>query len=384
LWAQAVIKYVTDTKFPLIDLSTNYRYDQLKKFKLLVIELASKYNIVLKGFHRSRGIQTATAIKTNSEFDRATQMHSSYWHINVSLDSFFVFNDTKIGALERSKFHWKQRKLDSHSETIYVVEAADKNKPVLKDAFLKEIMNPPESKILQASSLLMRERAGSMGKNVTILQLESRTRGHYGNTTMVWGDAGKADAFDEATTFYYLPLSGYTSLGKVSDVKTLHQHLDKSNVFTGVIYGVRKSDMEFITTQKNWINIDTMVTEKLSKLGQADVMGLVKQAIDFKEFFQYNVYKLIKKSSPYNVLHETFKDVKVSDPKQRHSLEFLCNVYNVTTQANVDPSKLIVKYKAEVHALKQRYPLIKSLSKYGVEDTDLAEYINLIDNSKGI
>ena len=383
LWSQAVVKYVTDTKFPLLDvISTHYRYDQLKKFKLTDGSLASKYNIVLKGFSRSRGVQVAYNLKSNSEYDKAANKHVAYWGITVSTDAFFVFNDTKTGALTRSKFHWKNATMNSHSEVIYVIEAADKSKPVKKDLFLKDIMNPPESKILKASDLRMRERAANMGKNVTILQLTSRSRGY--NSTMVWADAGKADTFDKSTTFYYLPLSGFSSLGKVNDVKVLHENLNNSNLFTGTIYGVRKADMDFILTQNNWVNIDTMITGKLTKLGQADVMGMVKQAIDFKEFFQYNVCKLIKKDSPYKVLHETFKDVKVTDPKQRHSLEFLCNAYNVTTQANIDPSKLIAKYKDDINALKKRYPLIKAVSKYSVDDADLAEYINLIDNSKGI
>jgi hypothetical protein len=292
-----------------------------------------------------------------------------------------VFNDTKTGASERAKFHWKNRKLDGPSETIYVIEAADKTKPALKDAFLKEIYYPPASKILMASNLLVRERAAGMGKNVTIMQLEKRNRGY--NSTMVWSDAGKADSFDDAT-HYYVPLSGYTSLGKVSDVKILHEHLNDSKVFTGTIYGVRKADMDFIKTQPNWVNVDVMVAERLTKLGHSDVMSLVKQALDLKEFFEYNVISRIKKDSPYKLMYDTFKDVKVADVVQRSSLVFLCNTYQVKTQANIDPSVLITKYKEEVHQLRQRYPLMKSLTKYTVIDSDLAEYINLIDESKGI
>ena len=50
--------------------------------------------------------------------------------------------------------------------------------------------------------------------------------------------------------------------------------------------------MDWVKTQKNWVNLDdTFVTDKLSKLGQADVMGLVKQSIDWKELYQYNATK---------------------------------------------------------------------------------------------
>ena len=124
---------------------------------------------------------------------------------------------------------------------------------------------------------------------------------------------------------------------------------------------------------------------KLTQLGQADVMGLVKKSIDWKEFFQYNATTHISNvHSPYLVLYNTFKDVNESDHKLRLSLEWLCRQYKVTTSNNIDPGALIDKYTKEVEAIKQRYPLIKGLSKYSVRGIDVAEYINLIDTQKGV
>jgi len=120
-------------------------------------------------------------------------------------------------------------------------------------------------------------------------------------------------------------------------------------------------------------------------LGQSDVMGLVKQSIDWKELYQYNATKHIaNKSSPYIVLFNTFKDVKESDQKKRQSLEWLCRQYKVATSTNVDPATLIDKYNKEVEAIFKRYPLIKGISKYSTEGADLAEYINLVDQAKGV
>jgi hypothetical protein len=161
--------------------------------------------------------------------------------------------------------------------------------------------------------------------------------------------------------------------------------LRKSGIFVSEIHGVRKADIEWVTTQKNWVNLDTFVTNKLSKLGQADVMGLVKQSIDWKELFQYNATKLVTNThSPYLVLFNTFKDVKETDNSVRQSLEWLCRQYKVATSTTVDPSTLIDKYTKEVEAIKKRYPLIKNLSKYSIEGADVAEYINLIDQTKGV
>jgi hypothetical protein len=182
-----------------------------------------------------------------------------------------------------------------------------------------------------------------------------------------------------------LPLSGYQCLGTVEDIKQLEIHLRKSGIYIDHIYGVRKTDIEWVKTQKNWINLDEHVKGKLSKLGQSDVMGLVKQSIDWKELYQYNAIKHVtNKNSPYVVLFNTFKDVKESDQTLRQSLEWLCRQYKVATSTNIDPTTLIDKYKQEVEAIKKRYPLIKGISKYSTESADLAEYINLIDQTKGV
>jgi hypothetical protein len=312
-------------------------------------------------------------------------MHEE-WTIKIDEGVYFVFNDTKVGALERAKFHWKHTKVEPYQSTVYVIEAVDKSKMVKTLDFLTDLMGPPSNRILKASELLEKTRAGSMGANVTIMRLEEGTRRGYRNRApMVWRDGGKANSFDSNETYYYLPLSGYKNLGVVEDIKSLEEHLRTSGIYTTEIYGVRKNDLEWAKTQSNWINLDTFVTDKLSKLGQADVMGLVKQSIDWKELFQYNATKHVSNPhSPYLSLFNTFKDVKETDHRVRMSLEWLCRQYKVATSTTVDPATLIDKYTKEVAEIKKRYPLMKSLSRYSVESKAVAEYINLIDSSKGV
>lgn len=389
LFNQAVVKYVTDTKFELFTPHTN-RWNALKTFQMPVKELASKYNVVVRGFGKSRSYAVCSTLKpthTHSTVNGQTIMFDE-WQFQVSNDTYFVINDTKVGATERAKHHWKNSsdKNNSYQSNVYVLEAADKTKPVNTKAFFKALSSPPEAKILMASSLLEKERTGSMGANVTIMRLEEgRTNSWRDRREMVWRDGGKADKFDATTTYYYLPLSGYKNLGVVEDIKTLEVHLRKSGIYNDHIYGVRKTDIEWVKTQKNWVNLDEHITGKLAKLGQADVMGLVKQSIDWKELYQYNATKHItEKNSPYLVLFNTFKDVKESDQKVRQSLEWLCRQYKVATSTNVDPATLIDKYNKEVETITKRYPLIKNLSKYSTEGADLAEYINLIDQTKGV
>jgi hypothetical protein len=388
LWSNAVIKYVADTKFELFDPHTS-RWQYLKQFKLDVKDIESKYNIVIRGFSKSRGVATCTNLKFHTGYQQTAngQVLQQEWHITVSEDVNFVITDTKVGALERSKYHWKNIQLTKHHNHVYVIEAANKNKPMKTDQFFNDIYNPPASKIFVASDLLLKDRASSLGKNVTILHLvEGARRGRWSSSTpMVWHDAGKADSFDSNETYYYLPLSGFKCLGLVEDVKNLHLNLQKSGIFTYTIYGVRKNDLEWVKLQKNWVNLNEHIKDKLSKMGNADVMGLVKQAIDWKDLYQYNATKHVTNpNSPYVVLYNTFKDVKVEDGSRKVHLEWLCKQYSVQTQANVDPSKLIDKYTKIVGDIYKRYPLLKHISRYSVQANDIAEYINLVDSHKGV
>jgi hypothetical protein len=362
-------------------------------FKFNVKTLASKYNIVLRGFVKSRGVSTCSNLKVNGSYVNAgpannqTSTYIEEWQLRVSEDTYFVFNDTKIGATERAKTHWKNNKFDTYQSNVYIIEPADKTKDVKLDKFYKDLMTPPANRCMKASDLDEVERASGMGKNVTIMAIEETQRGGYWSrrTESVWRDAGKADTFDKKQKYYYLPLSGYQCKGVVEDAKTLDRYLKQSGIFTGTIYGVRKADQEWVKTQKNWINLDTHVKAELSKLGTTDVMGLVKKAIDFNELYQYNATKHIADvNSPYIKLYNVFKDVKVSDDSVRSSLEYLCRAYTVNTKNNIDPNALITQYSKEVEAIYKRYPLIKSLSKYSTEGADLAEYINLIDTQKGV
>jgi len=389
LFSQAVQKYVIDTKFELYTPQHN-RWNAKKTFKFEVKHLATTYNIAIRGFSKNRSYAACSTLKPTHNYDNVNgqAVTRDEWEITVNPDVHFVINDTKVGATERAKHHWKTsaNTTNRHSSSVYVIEAADKSKPIDTTAFFTALSSPPEGKIFQASSLLEKERAGGMGANVTIMRLEEgRSRGWRDRAEMVWRDGGKASSFDSKTTYYYLPLSGYKNLGVVEDIKQLEIHLRKSGIYTNHIYGVRKGDIEAIKSQKNWINLDEHIKDKLAKLGQSDVMGLVKQSIDWKELYQYNATKHIANtSSPYLVLFNTFKDVKESDEKMRQSLEWLCRQYKVATSTNVDPATLIDKYNKEVEAIFKRYPLIKSLSKYSTEGADLAEYINLVDTKKGV
>lgn len=390
LWNVAVKKYVADTKLPTFDDS---RYGGTRTFKMPVDELASKYNIQIRGFnyvthtkvYKNRGVDTEYNDKKNAA---GIYEHTKYWSIIVDTNVNFVVNDTKVGAVERAKFHYRSTK-PPMGTSVFVLDKVDKNKEMNLKAFFKAIANPPKDRVVNASTLLKKERADSgLGKNVTILALQERGGGgYYREKEMVWRDAGKADTFDAVDTYYYLPLSGFEVQSKagLTDVKQFYNDLRECGLkgLHTTIYGVRKGDIEYIRSQKNWINIEDHITKELIKpIDHKLIMSLVLQAVDSFSNTSYNsviVQQIANAKSPYNVFVNKlngFEKIRYNE----QSLKRLCQRYTQGTKFS--PEAEVQKYVSECRAVTNRYPLLQYLRS--VPSTELADYINMIDTKEGI
>jgi hypothetical protein len=224
---------------------------------------------------------------------------------------------------------------------------------------------------------------------VTILSLQERGNGgYYRQKEMVWRDAGKADTFDNNTTFYYLPLSGFNPISKVDggfNVKNLFNDLKECGVASlrnQTIYGVRKGDIEFIKTQKNWVNIEDHIATQLSSIDNKLVMSLVLQAVDNFNLLQYNstiAFGVTDINSPYMKLITQFKGFeKIKYSEQ--SLKNLCRMYAKSVSFN--PQDTVDKFVEQCKVVSQRYPLLAYLRS--APNAEVADYINVIDTQKGI
>ena len=393
LWSAAVIKYVTDNATPLINLG-NDRWDFFIKNSVSVEDLNKKYNIAVTAFSHSGNSTTATNCK--SEYDYVKQADGNSvsvhkWRFHIDRGTRFVVNDLKVGATERSKFHWKntpKEKTEAHNQTVFVLSREDKTKPMDTKAFFEAIHNPPSQWIVNASSLKEKTRVSGSLKNVSILELQERgSGGYYRAKEMVWRDAGKADSFDTNTTHYYLPLSGFSPISKVGatfDVKRFYSDLKDCGVSTLKVhvYGVRKSDLEFIQSQKNWINIEDHIASELSKLDNKLTMSMVLNTVDNFNLLQYNsniVYNVESADSPYVKLVKQFMGFeKIRYSEQ--SLKNLCQLYakNVT----FNPQTTVDKFEAECKKVSNHYPLLQYLRSAPSEE--VSAYINLIDTQKGV
>lgn len=379
LWSNAVTKYVADTKFPLAS-NTGNCFNFLKTFNFTVGDLAKKYNIAIRGFTKARHCDKCSNLKPVSVMDDVTKTYVLNWAIRPSKEVYFVVTDTLRGALERAKFHWSKKNQVNDNEFVIVLEKADKTLPGKFAQFLKDLHNPP--RVLYASQLLEKDRTNvnNWGR-ASILRLEEKQRSRHTNS-LSWTNAGTAGDMDSNKTYYYIELKGWDAVGlPMRDIKDFYRCIRQAGIFYQNIYGVRKTDIEAIKTQKNWIELSGFVREKLKTVDLGNVMGLVKQSIDFYALFKYNS-DMVNQESPYSKLYSEFKGVGDFDTNKRQSLEQLFKAYGIPINNPVDHTALIAKYKAEVDKMYKRYPLIKHLSYY-VDKEAVAEYINAIDQIKG-
>ncbi len=388
LWTTAVKKYVHDSKLSTFD---DGRYGGTMTFKLGIDSLANKYNITLRGFNYSKNTKAFPNRKSST--DHVNKQGGgydmfNYWGITVEDRVQFIINDTKVGAVERAKHHYRVTKPDG-SMTVFVLEKADKTKAMNTKAFFKAISNPPTARIVNASSLEKKERKDSgLGKNVTILALQERgSGGYYREREMVWRDAGKVDSFDASQTYYYLPLSGFEikSNYRMTDAKQFYNDLKECGLpgLQTTIYGVRKGDIEYISSQKNWVNIETHIAKELSKsIDNKLVMSLVLNAIDNYNNVKYNdtiVNAVADDKSPYKVFLtklKGFEKIRYSEA----SLKRLCERYAQGVTFN--PEAQVQAFVNECHTVQNRYPLLAYMSR--VPAGELVEYINMVDTQKGI
>ena len=89
---------------------------------------------------------------------------------------------------------------------------------------------------------------------------------------------------------------------------------------------------------------------------------------------------LVSATSPYRVLVEKLKGVAKSSGFSSSDLAYLLKQY----APGVDYSAVAEQLKAEMAAVRNRYPLLSSIRDWDINNSAVAEYINLIDTSKGI
>lgn len=393
LWTAAVQQYAVDTKLQTVDPNAG-RYAFLKRFKITVEDLKTKYNIDIRAFSRSRGSPTCSNLKHGSDHSRNAQgghMTVAYWEFPVSDNSDFVVNDTKVGVGERAKYHYRQKDLLTYSKNVYILDKADPTKDMELKQFFADIASPPSDRVMIASDLLQKPRKdSSIGRNVSLLRMETRSRG-YRSDTVVWADAGSLSSFDANTTHYYIPLSGYNMVSDagITDAKELREWMKRCglrNLVTTEFYGVRKTDLEAVKAQPNWVNIEDYIASSIGIPDDNLLMNLARDQVTMFSFLcgRYGDpvkfdHSLVQDGSPFKNYIKKFDGYKRVDFSD-YALRQLYSAYG--KKINFDLNAAVKAIVGEYTSVCSRYPLLDSIGE--AKASAVAEYVNLIDNVKGI
>ena len=397
LWASAIREYVTTSNLETVDHSGN-RYNFLKTFKINVDTLASKYNIAVRGFSRSKGSANCHALSHGVDHDRLAGQYTTtyYWGFSVGDNVDFVINDTNVGIGERAKYHYRNTDQKVYTKHVFMLDKADASKPMNTTQFFADIQEPPTATRHLASSLMIKPRKdSSVGRNVSILGMEKKRRG-YNTDVVVWTDAGKLVDFDKTKTHYYVPLTGYTMISKDSngytDAKQLMEHLKESGMaaFANLtLFGVRKTDLPEVKKLANWVNIEEHIAKNITVPDQNILMTVALQDQSMKGFaFMGNSYSStlkvehsgVHQGSPFKEYvkkYDNFKRVSFSE----HAMKSLYSAYGKSI--NFDMSTAVKAIVNEHNAVRVRYPLLGNIDGAASHGA-IAEYVNLVDNLKGI
>lgn len=395
LWSAAVDKYAKDTGFELYE---GRAYYHEHSFEIDTKDLEAM-NISLRAFGISPHKGTCHKITYSTNWNKSTTNASGQhqyhyeWKIAVSKGTHFVVNDTKVGATERAKYHWRESMASTfkmHCE-VYVLEPLDKTKDVNTEAFFNMIHNPPEAQQHKASVLKQKARVhgGGIGKNVNLLEMAHRN--YRGTNSLVWQSAGDTSLFDDKVTYYYMPMKGFEPISKrvgyTPDMKDMQKVMEACGITslrTVKIYGVRKGDLADIQAKSNWVNVEDHIESVLKNLTEKDILPTLRSSLDNFEILRYDIAALkgliTNQKSPFLEKLSKFAGVGKAS-RNEYAFRTVFEWYGKGT--TFDVNALITKYKDEFVTLQNRYPLLKNYA-YDVNNEAVAEYIDLIDIKKGV
>ena len=412
LWSSAAMHYFKNYyKDGLVDSSTSSwsrsELLQHKKFMFTVDRLERDYNIKLRVFSMSS--YSKVARKQSPDWRPLAAANNpgvsasapEYWSFSPTSDVRFIKNDTRKGVFERAKYHFRTepnafgivrngQKTNIREVSVYVLDRADSNKPALIEQFLKDVGSPPVNQILEVSSLLEKPSAANVDKTVKIQKYVEKTRyrSYRNEKYYTWDDSQTLDKFDASKTYYYIPLSGFTPLlSKFSDMDDMASMMRRANIpglDAGLIYGVRKSQIEIVKPKKNWVNLEDHIEKVIRATIKDEDMKLVAAATVADRWYATQATKFI--SMLDDKAHPLTKIVEMASCKRQSS-------YSVLDAINLASNLKMPEYKQKydgylkevaniVGAFDSKYPLLRLCPSAKMEQNvceHIAAYINMVD-----
>ena len=377
LYKSAVIKYATDTKFPLYDPKAYYGK---KEFVYNIADLEAR-GLEIKAFRARSG--QSSRVGEGSTYVGNT--YTKTMTIPVDMDVVIVLNDLKTGCAARARYHFVNR--HRKSATVFCVSSSAEDiavRQVEYDKLIKELHNPPH--IVKASTLEKQERKKSIStQGIAYIGLKAdRRAGQEDSYTWV----PFTETIDDNVTYYYVTLSNHTpidSAGKEFPMFAIKAMMDEcgiSEISSIRVLGVRKNRIKELQDLDNWVWFEDKLKEETAKITDAHVASLVAtEMLDSyynKVYTNKNVAKLAGPDSDYARYVNTYANLKRATGNVTHL---------VTLAGKYGKSVHVEKVKNEIEnakkALYKKYPLLQHISTNAPESM-FADYIKLVDKQENI
>lgn len=379
LFKSAVVKYATDTKFPLFDPNA---YHGKKTFSFLASDFTAR-GLGVVAFRAMHG--GTSRVDTISRNYRGNNYVEEI-QFPVESDVVFVLNDLKTGCAARAKYHFANFN-NNKRVTVFCISHNDAdvaNRQVEYDKLMKELHNPPV--IVKASTLQKQEKKKPLStQGIMTLKLKADRRRGY-EDSYVWSPYH--EEIDENVTYYYVSLSNYQALTQdgehplnVQQIKAWMDECGIPDISNIQVFGVRKNRIKELQELDNWVWLEDKLKAEIAKVSDSKVVSLV--AAELLDNYNNRVYtnatvaKAVGPDSPYAKYMSEYGNVKKTNGNVSQ-LVALCANYGKSVQVD----KIKLQIEAAKSALFARYPLMKYMLH--ATEKEAADYIKLVDKTENM
>lgn len=394
-FVKLLCRYVKQKASYLLDGSplrkiTGYRESHLNLIQeVYVSNVEEKYNINISGFTVRDGYtgKTTKHIKPSSWSGLKNHYQANYG-INFSQKIYFVIQNSGA-AVKRAKNHFR----NDINQDVYILRPKDKNKPMLAEQFLREVLHEPPY-VFYSNELdeLPKQTSAPRKKKVTIEDCAPNIRSYKlksGDHRWVELDhADKERIKNKNKNFYYVELNRSSIVEETLIGSAFVNEYSLRNIVRVLIednnanlFGVQKSAIKIVSSMDNWIPVDTLLKEKvptldLKRLGYANSTNLKTTQI------LSAIYNIVLKKDPNTDFvkeHAFLENVDYDDYALGESqINFLSKYYGLDADAIQNYTK---QFDIMISRIYNRYGMLKYIDARSSTSKDIAQYIQLVDKA---
>jgi hypothetical protein len=384
--------------------NSNYQISESELLNLPIAELDSM-GVKVKAFRVRQNYAGITVkqespnkrpisgvVKTDS---REQDLYEMYWAFpRDPQHTMIVMNDTNRGVATRLRDHFKHEGTNG-IEWVYLLDTEkdqEENRAQIYRRFVNRLLKPTCS-YLNASQLYKKETNRQKLQTSLVVATHKKYRGRGYDPHWAWDRVDPSEDLGKGP-FYYVPLTGHTVLDK--DGEKDHDFMDyrweriiRAKIFPDdfVLYGVRKSMIDDIADDPEWIDIWKELELRVKKIDLSPYRKAALEAVEdpsiMNKWLATKALKDLDADSPYRALAEAMQDLytmKVkSHPGCMVSLRTVLRTYDIST----DFSSLGDNIRKAVSAAKAEYPMLQLLSEHSTTahsyEKEALEYVKQTD-----